>query len=174
MCKSYQVLSAADRAVANTDQNSPKCDKRDLAPGWYRFQGNAGDEMPGQCVPERRCGTQAPGWLSGKPPAKDDGIVIRDVCYHWEGNCCMWKNQIRVRNCGDFYVYQLGESPECNLRYCGNAGAERNVLHSIYLFIHSSIYLSIHLSITDSINQTISKYRCYTTYITANAVNHLL
>ena len=102
-----------------TGQNSVKCDQRDLTPGWYRFQGAAGDKMPTSCVPIRRCGTHAPGWISGAHPTVGQGIVQRKVCYHWSGNCCRWTNNIKVKNCGAFYVYELQKTPVCSLRYCG-------------------------------------------------------
>ena len=31
---------------------------------------------------------------------------------------CLDVQQIRVTNCGDFYVYFLPETPQCFLRYC--------------------------------------------------------
>ena len=84
------------------------------------MRGETGDKIPESCVPMRRCGTLAPGWLDGKHPTVKDGKVIRQVCYHWSDNCCHWKNNITIRNCGDFYVYKLEKPPACHLRYCGN------------------------------------------------------
>ena len=121
-CQNYNVLSGADRAQGNnTLGGNVRCDRRDLAPGWYRFQGAAGDKIPDKCVPKRRCGTHAPGWLNGTNPTVDEGIVTRKVCYHWSRNCCRWSNNIKVRNCGAYYVYELPKTPRCPLRYCGNA-----------------------------------------------------
>ena len=79
--------------------------------------------MPETCVPIRRCGTHAPGWLNGKHPTVAEGAVTRQVCYHWSNKCCMWENNIRVRNCGAFYVYELVKTPTYYLRYCGSDGA---------------------------------------------------
>ncbi|EDO46575.1 predicted protein [Nematostella vectensis] len=119
-CRRYTVFNRFDRAIGNTAQNSLKCDQRDL-PGnlWYRFLGAAGNAMPTSCVPVRRCGTHAPGWMVGSHPSLRNSLVTRKVCYHWSGSCCRWSNNIKVRNCGGFYVYQLPKTPVCMLRYCG-------------------------------------------------------
>ena len=76
--------------------------------------------MPDQCVPAYHCGTHAPGWLNGAHPAVAEGAVQRKVCFHWTSNCCLWSINIRVRNCGGFYVYELSDTPACHLRYCGD------------------------------------------------------
>ena len=84
--------------------------------------------MPEVCVPSSHCSTDAAGWLNGKHPSVADGIVSRQVCYHWVGRCCLITNNIDVRNCSaGFYVYKLQPTPSCNYRYCGNGvpGASR-------------------------------------------------
>ena len=116
----YKLLNKYDRLVGNKDQSSVKCDQRDVAlPGWFRFTGAAGDRMPTKCPETKRCGTHASGWLNGKHPSVADGIVSREVCYHWSKNCCRRKNKINVKNCGAFYLYELQKPPACSLRYCG-------------------------------------------------------
>ncbi|XP_068671273.1 uncharacterized protein [Montipora foliosa] len=116
---SYQTINSSDRLVGNTDQGSLKCDKHNLIPGWYRFTGDAGDKIPNTRPPHtRRCGTHAPGWISGSNPGVADGEVTRTVCYFWSGNDCRWSNSIKVKNCGAFYVYELQKPPFCWLRYC--------------------------------------------------------
>ena len=45
-CNNYTVLSEAERAQGHIVINSNySCDRNDLVPGWYRFQGAAGDRM---------------------------------------------------------------------------------------------------------------------------------
>ncbi|XP_078359243.1 uncharacterized protein LOC144643772 [Oculina patagonica] len=122
-CHNYKTLSEADRAQGNVLQDNKRCDQLDLTPGWYRFQGAAGDQIPDKCVDTNRCGTSSPGWLSGAHPTVAEGVVTRKVCYHWWDNCCFWSNNIKVKNCSDFYVYELQKPPFCDLRYCGNAGS---------------------------------------------------
>ena len=104
-----------------TGQSPLGCDQpgRGFTEGWYRFTGAAGVRMPTKCPAKRRCGTHAPGWLKGGHPTVAQGIVSRKVCYHWSSGCCQWSNNIRVRNCGAFYVYELKRTPGCSLRYCG-------------------------------------------------------
>ena len=119
-CRNYKSLNAADRLETFTGQNSVRCDQRDITPGWYRFTGVAGNpKMPTTCPPVRRCGTHAPGWIKGQHPSVANGEVTREVCYHWSNNCCRWKNNIKVKNCREFYVYELQKTPACSLRYCG-------------------------------------------------------
>ena len=106
--------------MGNKDRSNYKCDKEDLNYGWYRIAGDAGEQMPEKCVPEYHCSTRASGWLNGKHPTIQEGIVTRQVCYRWGGNCCRYKNDIRIRNCGFYYVYELQKPTNCDLRYCGD------------------------------------------------------
>ena len=76
--------------------------------------------MADKCVPEDRCGTNAPGWMQGEYPTVAEGVVTRKVCYNYLGDCCKWNNSISVKNCSGYFVYQLKIPSGCNLRYCGN------------------------------------------------------
>ena len=120
-CTHYKTLNTRDRSMSVARGNVLKCDKNDLTKGWYRFSGAAGSAMPTKCVAKNYCGTHAPGWMQGSHPTQAQGVVTRKVCYHWSSKCCNWSNNIRVRNCGGFYVYYLDKTPVCHLRYCGNA-----------------------------------------------------
>ncbi|KAK3749936.1 hypothetical protein QZH41_017386 [Actinostola sp. cb2023] len=120
-CQKYTVFKDADRASGNA-MKVLKCDQSGFVKKWYRFMGAAGSAMPTKCVAMNHCGTHAPGWLSGSHPTQAQGMVTRKVCYHWSNKCCLWSNNIRVRNCGGFYVYELSRTPHCHLRYCGNGG----------------------------------------------------
>ena len=150
-CKNYTVLSEADRAQGHLVINSSsyRCDRDDLVPGWYRFQGAAGDQMADKCVPMNHCGTRYPGWLNGPHPTVAEGVVNRTVCYpnwyyhhyyYWyqSENCCYWSNNIRVKNCGAFFVYELQKPPGCSLRYCGN-GSAGNLPCLLISVCHSTI-----------------------------------
>lgn len=121
-CNSYRSIRKADRTQGYSLQNiNWRCDW-DMSPGWYRFEGLAGDRMAEECVPMRRCGTYAPGWLSGAHPTLAEDVVTRKVCYHGSNNCCRWSSNINVKNCSSYFVYELQRTPACS-RYCGNAGA---------------------------------------------------
>ena len=127
-----------------------RCDQYDLSKGWYRFTGSAGSQIATSCVPTYRCGTYAPGWMNGSHPTPAEGIVTRNVCYHWASQCCYLNNMIRVKNCGGFYVYELDQPPGCALRYCGSNGT--GILYNTieiysYQSINQSINQSIHLTV---------------------------
>ena len=77
--------------------------------------------MPTFCPPKYRCGAYASGWLSGGHPTVADGEVSRKVCFHDYSKCCEYSTNIKVRNCGSYYVYYLNGTPggKCYIRYCG-------------------------------------------------------
>ncbi|XP_067056311.1 uncharacterized protein [Acropora muricata] len=119
-CMNYKLLNEADRAEGYSSKyRRALCDKA-LPKDWYRFAGDAGVKMPDFCVAKLRCGAHAPGWLNRSHPLMVDGIIDAKVCFHWGSNCCLWSTDVRVRNCGKFFVYQLQPLPLCSLRYCGN------------------------------------------------------
>jgi cysteine-rich repeat protein len=116
-CEGIAVID--DPSRKSNDPGQVECDL-DLpdAGQWTRFTGDAGTTMPTSPPPEFSCGTHAPGWLSGAIPTEGEGIVARDVCFHWEGDTCHWKVPISVRNCGPFVMFKLAPVPTCALRYC--------------------------------------------------------
>ena len=141
-CSSYSKLSEADRASSKHRGDVLKCDRYDLADGWYRFTDAAGTRMPTSPVEKHHCGTHAPGWMNGQHPTKDDGAVKRQVCFHWSDNVCLWSTEIRVRNCGGFYVYWLPRTPYCYLRYCGHASESTySKLYLLYFGEHCHFFL---------------------------------
>ncbi|CAH3188447.1 unnamed protein product [Porites lobata] len=119
-CKSYGVLNETDRARGFYNPFLSLTDAG-LTPGWHRFMGKAGSRMSHKCVNLFHCGTHASGWLRGAHPLITEGAVMRQVCFHWNGDCCYFKQQILVRNCEDFYVYELPGTEKSFLRYCGNS-----------------------------------------------------
>ncbi len=121
-CQGVTVLQESSRNV-NSGIDDVECDLELPDAGqWSRFSGPAGTTMPTTAPPTFTCGTHAPGWLSGTIPGEADGIVARDVCFHWEGDTCNWKVPISVRNCGPFVMFKLAPVPSCALRYCGADG----------------------------------------------------
>ena len=117
-CQNYASLNSGDRKITYTTYHG-YCD-RGIGPGWFRFEGSAGTRMPTSCPPYRRCGTHVPAWLNGGHPTVADGQVSRQVCFHWTSSCCEWSTNIKVRNCGSYYVYYLNGIPfNCEGRYCG-------------------------------------------------------
>ena len=118
-CKGYVELKEADRALEFWDGPGKveKCDKA-MGGKWYRFLLPAGTRLATDPAKPYACGTDAPGWMMGAHPAPEDGVVSRTVCFVWDTDCD-WQVDISVRNCGDFFVYQLADPPEVCLRYCG-------------------------------------------------------
>ncbi len=118
-CQGVTVLQEASRNVNSSGE--VECDQDLPADGqWSRFSGPAGTTMPLTAPAVFACGTHAPGWLSGVIPGEADGIVARDVCFHWDGDTCHWKVPISVRNCGPFVMFKLKPVPSCALRYCSS------------------------------------------------------
>ncbi|XP_067046784.1 uromodulin-like [Acropora muricata] len=116
-CASYITLNASDRNVLYRKRMT-KCDNN-LATEWYRFQGQAGKQLASKCPPVNRCNSNLTGWMKGKHPNVEDGIVKRQVCFHGQYRCCYKTTKIDVRNCGAYFVYKLRKVPTCRLRYCG-------------------------------------------------------
>ena len=122
-CMGYTPLTDANRNVAFGIAGPKSCDAQ-LAPGWYRFMGAAGSRMPTTPPPIFSCGTHAGGYMNGKHPAADDGIVETTACFHWADNgkdypCFGGPKPLKVLNCGEFYVYHLTPSAACMSRFCG-------------------------------------------------------
>ncbi|CAH3133175.1 unnamed protein product [Porites lobata] len=118
-CQNYGSLDNADRKITYGRPNN-SCDSG-IGPGWFRFEGSAGTRMPTSCPPTHRCNADATGWMNGAQPSVADGQVSRQVRFHWiDSGCCQWSTNIKVRNCGSYYVYYLSGTPGgCHLRYCG-------------------------------------------------------
>lgn len=121
-CIKYSTLDSASRSANYQlpSGSSPSCDKG-LSPAWYRFLNPAGNRMASSChlVPSGKCGTVVTGWLSTIHPKMMDGIVNGKVCFRWGSNCCNWSQNIKLRNCGRFFVYKLGNTFACPMGFCG-------------------------------------------------------
>ena len=118
-CQNYQSLSAADRKITYTTFHG-YCDES-LTKRWYRFEGAAGSRLPSSCTPSgNRCGTHATSWLTNGHPSVADGRVSKRICFSYGGSCCYSATKnIYVRNCGNYYVYELVPIGGCSYRYCG-------------------------------------------------------
>ncbi|XP_062989046.1 oncoprotein-induced transcript 3 protein [Elgaria multicarinata webbii] len=104
----------------NDSVDNPECDSH-VDGEWYRFTAMAGDAMPTFCIPENSCGTHAPIWLNGSHPQESDGIVERQACATFNGNCCFWNTTVKVKACpGGYYVYRLTKPSACYHAYCGH------------------------------------------------------
>ena len=75
--------------------------------------------MPTQCVQDSRCGAVLSGWLKGGHPTLADGEVSSKVYFTRDGDCCKKSRDIKVKDCGSYFIYKLLKLPACDLRYCG-------------------------------------------------------
>ena len=140
-CSSYTLLNESDRTTSSYGSDiGGKCD-RDLSTKWYRFSARAGGTMPESCVPMYLCGTETTGWLNGKHPTVQEGVVSRQVCFHYRDDCCDWTKDIRIRNCGGFYVYELKAVRYCPARYCGGPFDSSNLTSRLHMFFYYYYFL---------------------------------
>eukprot|EP01052_Picozoa_sp_SAG31_P003088 SAG31_NODE_115_length_24128_cov_47.693912_11_plen_1303_part_00 len=115
---------------------------------WFRFTGAAGNALVTETPNPNHCGTAQTGWLSGWDfldasgpgnhfdapgtyPTLSDGAVDRLVCFDagWanandNGSPCWQHVQVKVRNCGSYFVWKLPNSPACTAAYCTVSNAE--------------------------------------------------
>ena len=122
-CQNYTSLTDADRKTSFVTQ-SRKSDSG-LVPGWFRFEGEAGTKMPTSCPDPYRCNTEYAGWLKGDHPKKINQSTSERVCFRnprWRQKCCPWYINIKVINCGSYYVYYLKNVPTFWIygRYCSD------------------------------------------------------
>ena len=83
--------------------------------------GDAGTKIPEKSPGVYHCGTDFPGWLSGKhPTSKYESVADVKVCFDngIYGGDCYRSTQVIITNCGAYFVYYLQTTPACNLGYC--------------------------------------------------------
>lgn len=179
-CSNYLTLNTADRLV-NYSATADKCDDTLDFNRWYRITGAAGTQLPEKQVPFRRCGARYPGWMEGVHPTVEDGVVSRNVCFVLGSTKCRWRLKIKVKNCGEFFVYKLAAPVYCDQRYCGYDGKGFRYIHlfwvsfflmSFSLFFLLSSYKQIRVyevfwflskeekSITNTMNGGAGKMKC--------------
>ena len=131
-CSNYTALSDETRSIGYRDGTYLGCDGY-IKVGWYRFMGKAGasllDYDPGLQPYAYRCQTHAAGWLNGQHPNVSEGEVTRKVCFTWwfRGKCT-WSVDIKIKNCGTYYIYRLVPLYGCYLRYCGTGRNCKQIL----------------------------------------------
>ena len=89
---------------------------------WYRFIPPSGTKIPEQPPSSHHCGTSVSGRIRGSHPTNLGEIVTRTVCFQSGSDIC-WNEQslwteIKVKNCGEFFLYYLVDVKACFLGYC--------------------------------------------------------
>ena len=89
--------------------------------GWYRFTGPAGTRMPEQPPGYSTCGTRCTGWVNGIHPTTPGQEKQVQICFDcgYSNKCYGPSTYATIRNCGNYYLYNLREVPSCYSRYCG-------------------------------------------------------
>jgi len=84
---------------------------------WYRFISPAGTRIAEEAPGTDYCGTYVTGWMQGSHPTSLGETVTRTVCFQ-SGSTCQYSTVIKVRNCRQYFLYRLVDTPHCNLGYC--------------------------------------------------------
>ncbi|XP_062518718.1 collagen alpha-1(IV) chain-like [Corticium candelabrum] len=119
----HRVLNETWRQTSEHHSNTTiHCDyspnQHGFTPGWHSFSPTIGGAMPEKCTPKNYCGTLASGWLKGSHPNVIGQKISRTVCFSWSSNCCQWHTSVEVINCGQYYIYNLPNTPGCTFAYC--------------------------------------------------------
>ena len=95
---------------------------------WYRVMGDAGTRIPEhpftsvQLSGFGHCGTWCPGYLPSGSHPQTPGELVNNVtvCFNCDGDICNYKyfNAVKIRHCGDYFVYYLTQLYGQNYRYC--------------------------------------------------------
>ena len=115
-CTNYEILNEASRNRNHDYAN--KCDKSLNGNVWYRMKHPAGTKIPEEVVPMYKCGTHVTGWMNGQHPTVIGEEVKRKICFNWNGNSCLFSRNIKVTNCGAYYVYKLPKPDYYSMGYC--------------------------------------------------------
>ena len=135
-CKNYKSLTDSTRKlnVPSTPTNK-RADRLGLiytsvdwkGEGWYRVMGGAGMRIPEdpftsvQSTGYKHCGTYCPGYLSSGSHPQTPGQLVDNVkvCYNCNGNICNYNNNVvKIRHCGEYFVYYLTRASTTPMRYC--------------------------------------------------------
>jgi hypothetical protein len=126
-CTNYRKLTSSKRrfdapiSTAKCDQFGKSNSQEDWqGKGFYRIEGDAGTKLSENCNSYKygNCGTHLGGHLIGGHPDVKGETVARTVAIGSKCTTGSDKVDIKVTNCGNFYVYFLKEVGRCRLGYC--------------------------------------------------------
>ena len=127
-CNDYKILNEAERNHQfKTPSGTYRCDNTGNSwwkkspqwhgTDWYRFVSPAGTRIAEEAPGIQYCGTYHSGWMQGSHPTSLGETVTRTMCFQL-GSTCQYSTVIKVRNCGQFFLYRLVDTPLCYLGYC--------------------------------------------------------
>ena len=125
-CNDYKILNEAERNHQVKTSGSSWCDQTGHSytnsqwhgDDWYRFLSPAGTRIAEEAPGIHYCGTAITGWMQGSHPTSLGETVTRTVCFQSGSNPCHWSSEIKVRNCGQFFLYRLVDTSYCDAGYC--------------------------------------------------------
>ena len=130
-CNDYKILNEMERNhQVKTPSGTRWCDYSGSyytkspqwhGDGWYRFVSPAGTRIAEEAPGVDYCGTGATGWMQGSHPTSLGETVTRTVCFQWASNTCHRSTEIKVRNCGQYFLYRLVDTPICHGGYWANS-----------------------------------------------------
>ena len=103
---------------SHCDQTGSSYNQHGFTPGWHSFSPTIGGAMPEKCPSLFCCGTAVSGWLKGSHPNLIGQKISRTVCFSNFDGCCWGEAGVEVINCGQYYIYNLPNTPACKLAYC--------------------------------------------------------
>ena len=131
-CDSYNVLNDPTRKTTfySKSKSDWSCDKKQegrgpVSPdwkgeGWYRVVGPAGTKLAD--TPTKGyyyCGTAGSRYVQGNHPTKIGETVSTKACFYRKSNyLCVEPQNVKIRNCGKYFIYYLPETTGCWQGYC--------------------------------------------------------
>ncbi|KAK3755691.1 hypothetical protein QZH41_008932 [Actinostola sp. cb2023] len=123
-CTDYKSLNEPRRSPEYTLARGEKAiSDNNIIPGWYRFTNVERAQIPTAKPEINHCGTVAPIWIKGKHPTTKGDVAEAIACTNVNNRLkgCMFRRQIVVKNCGDYYVYYLHPSNGRGMAYCADS-----------------------------------------------------
>ena len=113
-----QTSESASKTGYHCDRTGSSLNQHGFTPGWHSFSPTIGGAMPEKCTSGNYCGSSRSGWLKGSHPNVISQRISRTVCFSWSSHCCYWQTSVEVINCGQYYIYNLPNTPGCDYAYC--------------------------------------------------------
>ena len=126
-CNDYKILNEMERNHQVKTSGSSWCDQTGHSytnsqwhgDDWYQFLPPAGTRIAEEAPGGKHCGTNWSGWMQGSHPTSLGETVTRTVCFQGTSSLTCYKSsEIKVRNCGQYFLYRLVDTPICQAGYC--------------------------------------------------------